>query len=356
MSRSRCCWFLIGCLLLISLVPTAAGLAQAEMTATTTHILKVRGGPGRGHPQIASLPSGAAVVVEARSDGGDWTLVHTPDSSTRGWVAAAYLAPGEGVRLADLPVSDERMAAQQYSLIDQLRAMPVVPGLTATGRAIYERGLALGNDPRRFSKVGDCQNIPLMFLGPFDRGEYNLGPYSDLQATIDYFAGSFGRDSMSVRPGFNVYAVLDPNWAGEGCQSGESPQACEYRLWRPSFVIVSLEITSGITVEGYESALRAILDFWIKNGVVPILASKADNREGDWRFNAVIARLAGEYDIPLWNFLMAAQPLPGFGLEDGFHLTFAPNDFASADNLLAGWPWRNLTALQTLDSMRRAVN
>ncbi|MBI5666747.1 MAG: SH3 domain-containing protein [Chloroflexi bacterium] len=355
MSRLCRCWLLMSCLLLL-LVPTAAGLAQTELTAATTNNLKLRAGPGRGHPQLASLPAGVVVVLEARSDRADWALVHMADGSARGWVAAAYLRPGEGVRLGDLPVSAEQMAAPEYSLLDHLRSLPVVPGLTTTGRAVYERGLALGNDPHRFSKVGDCQNIPLMFLGPFDRGEYNLGPYSDLQATIDYFAGSFGRDSMSVRPGFNVYAVLDPNWAGDGCQAGESPQACEYRLWWPAFVIVSLEITSGITVERYESSLRTILRFWMDNGVVPILASKADNREGDWRFNAVIARLAGEFDIPLWNFLMAAQSLPGFGLEDGFHLTFAPNDFASADNLKAGWPWRNLTALQTLDAMRRAVN
>lgn len=353
MSRPLRCWMVVLCVVLISNFASVS-LAQSA-GAVVTHNLKVRGGPGRHHPQVSSLPAGAGVILEARSEKGDWMLAHTPDNGVRGWVSAVYLSPVEGMHLAELPVSAELMGVQQYGVIDQLRASPVVPGLTANGRTIYERGQSLGNDPRRFSKVGDCQNIPLMFLGVFDRGEYNLGPYSDLQTTIDYFAGSFDRDSMSVRPGFNVYAVLDPNWAGKGCQNGESPQACEYRLWRPGFVIISLEITSGLTVEGYETSLRKILNFWIENGVVPILGSKADNREGDWRFNTVIARLAWEYDIPLWNFLMAAQPLPGFGLEDGFHLTFAPNDFANAEHMQAGWPWRNLTALQTLDMMRRAV-
>jgi hypothetical protein len=102
--------------------------------------------------------------------------------------------------------------------------------------------------------------------------------------------------------------------------------------------------------------MRDILNFWIKNGVVPILASKSNNREGDWSINAVIARLAWEYDLPLWNLLMATQPLPDYGLTDGFHLTYAPNDFGSAENMQAGWPWRNLSALQTLDALRRALS
>jgi hypothetical protein len=162
--------------------------------------------------------------------------------------------------------------------------------------------------------------------------------------------------AVSVSNGFNIYSTLDPTWAGAGCLSGETPLECEYRLWRPSFVIISLEITYGLTAEGYALALSQILDYWIENGVVPIVATKADNREGDWSVNAAIARTAWEYDVPLWNFLMATQPLPDFGLSDGFHLTFAPNDFSAAANLLSGWTQRNLTALQTLHAVRTAVS
>lgn len=115
---------------------------------------------------------------------------------------------------------------------------------------------------------------------------------------------------------------------------------------------VSLEITSGIQADGYEWAQREILDFWIENGVVPIVAAKADNREGDWSVNAAIARVAWEYDVPLRNFLMAAQPLADYGLTDGFHLTFAPNDFSDPANLAMGWAQRNLTALQSLHVVR----
>jgi uncharacterized protein YraI len=337
----------------VFLVSTA--FAQGEMTGLTTAILNLRAGPGRDQPDIGSLPNNASIVLEGRNEAGDWLLVHMPDTAIRGWIAGAYVTPQNDARTADLPITTELMSAVQYSVMDQLRVTPVVPYVTGSARTIYEQGLALGNHPNRFSKVGDCQNIPEFFLGGFDRGEYTLGDYGELQATIDFFAGSFERNSMAVSPGFNVYAVLDPAWSVSPCENGESPQECEYRLWRPSFVIVSLEITSGITVEGYEAALREILDFWTANGVVPILGTKADNREGDWSFNATIARVAWEYDVPLWNFLMAAQPLPDYGLEDGFHLTFAPNDFGNTDNMQSAWPWRNLTALQALGVMRRGL-
>jgi hypothetical protein len=49
-------------------------------------------------------------------------------------------------------------------------------------------------------------------------------------------------------------------------------------------------------------------------GVVPILATKADNREKDDRINRDMAMLAAEYDLPLWNFWAAVSDLPNRGL------------------------------------------
>jgi hypothetical protein len=52
---------------------------------------------------------------------------------------------------------------------------------------------------------------------------------------------------------------------------------------------------------------------------------------------------------------MAAQPLPGFGLTDGFHLSYAQCNFDNPASMQNAWPWRNLTALQSLDSVWRGV-
>jgi hypothetical protein len=77
--------------------------------------------------------------------------------------------------------------------------------------------------------------------------------------------------------------VLDPTWANPAqCRPGETPQECKYRLWPPGFVLIS---------------------------------------EGDWSVNAVIARVAWEYDVPLWNFL----------------ITYAPPYFNNPDNMQSAW-------------------
>ena len=49
-------------------------------------------------------------------------------------------------------------------------------------------------------------------------------------------------------------------------------------------------------------------------GVVPILATKADNRELDDRINRDMSLLAAEYDLPLWNFWASLSDLPNRGL------------------------------------------
>jgi hypothetical protein len=40
---------------------------------------------------------------------------------------------------------------------------------------------------------------------------------------------------------------------------------------------------------------------------------------------------------------------------DGFHLTFARNFFDDPKRMKTAWPWRNLTALQTLDAVHKAL-
>jgi hypothetical protein len=52
----------------------------------------------------------------------------------------------------------------------------------------------------------------------------------------------------------------------------------------------------------YDKYMRRVLDRIIETGAVPIIATKADNLEGDHSINATIAQIAYEYDIPLWNF------------------------------------------------------
>lgn len=239
--------------------------------------------------------------------------------------------------------------------------MPAVPaGISDSMRAVYERGLALGNNPTHFSVIGDCQNVSSYFLSVFDKpGEFSLGDeYDYLQPTIDYYQESFARKSLAVRGGFNVAAILSPLRADpKSCNKNESPLDCELRTWRPSVVFVSMETWwSEKPAEVYDKHMRQVIERILETGAVPIIATKADNLEGDNSINATIAQIAYDYDIPLWNFWAAVQTLPNHGLSsDHFHLTFARNFFDDPVRMKSAWPWRNLTALQTLDVVRRGL-
>ena len=244
---------------------------------------------------------------------------------------------------------------------DAFMAMPVIPtGVSDAMREVYLRGIENGNDPTHFAIIGDCQNVSSYFLSAFDNpNDYSLGSeYAHLQPTIDYYQGSFSRISLAVKGGFNAAAVISPLRADpKSCNAGESPLDCELRTWKPSIVFVSMETWwSHKPAEEYDKYMRKVLDRIIEFGAVPIIATKADNLEGDHAINNAIAQLAYEYEIPMWNFWAAVQPLPDQGLsDDRFHLTFARNFFDDPKRMENAWPWRNLTALQSLDAVHNAL-
>lgn len=237
--------------------------------------------------------------------------------------------------------------------------LPIIPPISDRMTAIYRRGLEMGNNPRAFSKIGDCGSTPAWFLGDFDRGEryYRLGEYQELSRVIQEFQGSFDRTSLAARSGFNASALFVPLWSDRTyCQAGEAPLACEYRVHRPVIAFIMLGTNDVWHPQEFEPQMRKIIEYSLDLGVIPILSTKADNQEGDGSINAAIARLAFEYEVPLWNFWAAVYPLPGHGLqEDQVHLTWGRNLFDDPQAMSKAWPMRNLTALQVLDAVWRAV-
>ncbi len=240
------------------------------------------------------------------------------------------------------------------------KQMPVIPASISPEMVkVFLHGLELGNNPRAFSKVGDCGSTPAWFLGDFDRGPrfYNLGDHADLEAVIQEFQGSYSRTSLAARAGFNTSAVFTPLWADrKSCTSGETPLACEYRIQRPAFSFITLGTNDIWHPDAFEPQMRKIIEFSLENGVIPILSTKADQAGKDDQINEKLAQLAAEYRLPLWNFWLAAQALPDGGLqEDGSHLTWGPNRFNDPQVMQKAWPVRNLTALQVLDAVWRGV-
>lgn len=226
-------------------------------------------------------------------------------------------------------------------------------------RQIYARGQAIGRNPRTFSKVGDSTMLWPLFMVNFDWGNYRLGDYAALQRTIDQFRGSFSRESLVVRKGLHSWEVFDPNFADAArCLPGEGPLACELRTNNPSFAIIRLGANDSLTPEQFEPAMRRIINTCIAAGVVPILGTKPDHYEGpENTINQMIRRIATEHSIPLWDFDLAAETVPGRGLQpDGLHLKEGgTNDYTFRDSFNFIGPVEDLSALLTLDAASQAA-
>ena len=235
---------------------------------------------------------------------------------------------------------------------DDWKNWPIIPTVIDPSlRKVYERGLSLGNDPHAFSIFGDCQTRPGEFFGIFETDEVitqSLPP--ELQETVEYFNGSFNRESSTAQDGTTPGALLWTQWhRGEfGCTFAETPVEWEIRTHRPSFVIIQV----GTHFESRNTEyLRKIINQLLDTGIIPILATKADNREKDERINHDMAMLASEYDLPLWNFWAAVSDLPNRGLYTRSDRPLQGDIYLTDEALQI----HRMTGLEALDSVWRAV-
>lgn len=226
-------------------------------------------------------------------------------------------------------------------------------------REIYLDGQAKGRDPRTLSRIGASIIETDQFLVRFGTGDYDLGPYTHLQPVVDFFGPSLERFGVGIRRGLTAWMVVDPSRADKSqCEPDEFMVACELRLNNPSVLIIVLGTNDIGAIERFEESMRQIIEYALAEGVIPILTSKADRYEGrDNRNNELIHQLADEYHIPLWDFDVVAETLPGKGLaRDNVHLTFLYEfDFNQPDSLQRGYGLYNITALMVLDEVWREM-
>jgi hypothetical protein len=228
----------------------------------------------------------------------------------------------------------------------------VIPLVPEFARLVYQLGQSLGNDPRAFSVFGDCQSEPQVFMGVYETDPQVVAALPmNLQETVVWFSGSFNRRSPTVRGGTTAGALLWDQWHQNKftCTIYETPLLCELRIHKPSFVIIHV----GTHYENRnQEYMRTILDQLIAAGVVPILASKADDRELDMHVNAQYAQLAVEYNLPFWNFWAAVDGLPNRGLYTRPDASYQGDLYLTEEAAAI----QRLSALQVLDVVRRAVS
>lgn len=231
---------------------------------------------------------------------------------------------------------------------DRWKAWPVLPeGVSEELKRIYKIGIENGNDPHAFSILGDCQSLPEAFLAPYDADAQLVAVLpANLQETVRNFAGSFARYSPTVKDGTTSGALLWEQWNDneEGyCEANETPLDCELRVHKPSIVLVHIGTHWETRNTQY---LTRIIETILAHGAVPVLATKADNRELDERVNRDIATLAEEYGLPVWNFWATVHHLPYDGLYP--NSTWELSEEAQVIH--------RESALEALDQVWRALN
>ena len=314
----------------------ASGFSAVLATPEVIQSVSPEKNPGDRQPQATFTP-GATLTLPV-------TLTDAPEATF-----TVTVAESEDITVDPTPtptlMEAHRLTAEEW------KTWPVIPLVSETAREIYQRGLVLGNDAHAFSILGDCQSLPETFMGVYETDTVLVaGLPENLQAVITNFTGSFSRQSPTVKGGTTAGAILWAAWHENKftCQESETPLDCELRLHKPSIVIINLGTHYETRNMTY---LRKILDQLIAKGIVPILSTKADNRELDERLNLEMAQLAIEYNIPLWNFWAATSDLPNHGVGVKKAEEFLGEIYLSDEGLER----HRFTALQALAAVWQAV-
>jgi hypothetical protein len=209
---------------------------------------------------------------------------------------------------------------------DDWREWPVVPAISENALEIYLQGLEAGTNPQLFSIVGDCQNIPggsLFRKANWD--DFSLPPELEyLQPTLENFRSIWSREPVTVGGGFIPASMFSTYWTDtDRCNPIETPLECEFRMNNSSILLISIgsDQKPG-TGDDYDLYMRKIVEYSIENNVLPIIATDAYATEESFPLNLIMAQIAYDYDIPLWNFWAAVQDLSNHGLKkDNFHIS-----------------------------------
>ncbi len=243
-------------------------------------------------------------------------------------------------------------------------SLPVIPAddpaVIDSVRAISARGQLAGRVPTSLLVAGDSNSTAIGshysgFLAGYGNLNYNAAGLAavrpDLVDTLNAFrtGGSFVRPTTSAVPGYramDMMVTLPPEIASTNAGVAVVMIGTNDLFWNPT--------------EAYRDQLRSAVRLLVNNGIVPLLSTlPPSNYNGGvlaprvLEFNQVIADIADEFKLPVWNLWRALVALPGGGLApDGVHLV-SDGDGSSITG--AAQNVRNLEALDVLAWFRRAV-
>jgi hypothetical protein len=224
-----------------------------------------------------------------------------------------------------------------------------------------------------FMKVGASTTVSSGNLKCFDSAYVDLGTFTHLQETLDYFmdgdaAGTspFKRTSLAAKGGMSA------NWAINGTPS---PMDSEIDAIAPSVALIHYgtnDMGQGSTVQSaiwkFGERMLNLTDELIDQGIIPVIFAimpRGDKASADhWvdSYNIVNRGVAQARQVPWVDMHLATQHIPGFGLAgDGIHLNSYKLEgksrpcFFTEEGLQFGYNIRNLTNLQFLERLRNTV-
>ncbi len=356
--------------LLISLWALILGMSQAQtdpLSAITNEFSVLYAGAGHRFTPTGELPAGTNVLLQARNRNGDWLYIRSQTlTPLEGWLRTGYVSLPAGFSLSALdlrPSEEVDLSTVIDPLEAELYAIPVLPDISPQMCQLYGAGVWGGRQLDVVTKVGDSNSASSVYLSPIGTGNYDLGAYDELQASVDYYGASLANTSQAAQVGMNSAAVFDPFWASPiQCNANESPLACELRLSTAGVAVIMFGIndTTALNRAEYEQQMRELLTATLAVRSLPIVVAFTSPPDYEKRnqvihFNLISAQLAQEYDVPFINFWSAAQGLFNAGVgADGIHLTVSGGAFnLNGDESRFGMTLHNLLVLRVLDDLRR---
>jgi len=346
MTRARILALAISAALLLS-APPAAGQSLAKITIVVDQAW-LRRGPSLTAGNALPVAKGQFYDVLARTADNAWWQLAVPGQKAGGTWLFADLGVLYAGSLDDVPVISPTIPARRTPTPRAPATPPAwIPRITPQQRAIWLNSPRFGKDPNTFTVVGDCNAQPSVYLRRLAAGQFDASALEPrLQAVVARFSRSFGRVSLAAQGGFGAHSMMDPTWAdGALCGIKQGPFECELWVSRASIVFIALGTQEQYTWQSFEQHYRPMIEHALSKGALPVLVTKADDIETgagapSGYINAVIRRLAQEYQVPLLDFWAATRELPNNGLVDE-----GDKDFHLSE---AGMNRRLLATLQTL--------
>lgn len=352
------------------------GVAIAQDDDTRPIEPRTRGliyaGPGSTHLPVDRIAWQDDFTLTARNAAGTWVQAEIQRGTATtidGWVQTGHLIFNEPFSVDELPITElpdgdpETINSRSRA---QLAEVPIISEIAPSLQDVYDLGRELGNQPGVVTKIGDSVSDSPVFLGALNPTDFDLGPHSGLQRTVEWF--SVPEASAASRIGMTTYVIFDPFWAlPDLCEPNETPLQCELRRTQPvaAFILFGPNDVRAMDDEQFSIQMTRVIEETLAAGVIPVLITFSVDDDDPLvlqaiQFNLRLTELAETFEIPLINYWLAAQALPEYGLdEDAVHLThsgFVNMTYSTGHEAYYGMSLLNLLVARTLDNLRVALN